>query len=150
MVKSWILIKVCLNMFISLTCFTEFYKTTKTTVNHQQYNQEMLSSSITSMRFYFIFLYAAQKKNIYASSKTELQYSCQAQKNVLWGVPMWTVTHAVFLFFELHVFHIYATETEQISVLPIFLILCQRRQSFNLVFIEHKSIKYRQNVKLQL
>lgn len=43
-------------------------QTTKTTANHQQCNQEMLSSSITSMRFYFIFPYVPQKKNIYAPS----------------------------------------------------------------------------------
>lgn len=55
-------------MFIRPTCCTELYKTTKTTVKHQQYNQAMLSGSITSMRFYFIVPYAVKKKNIYVSS----------------------------------------------------------------------------------
>lgn len=55
-------------MFGRSTCFTELYETTNTTVKHQQYNQEMLSGSITSMRFYFIVPFAVKKKNIYVSS----------------------------------------------------------------------------------
>lgn len=70
-----------LNMFISPTCFTELYKTINTTEKHQQHNQEMLSGSITSMRFYFIVPYVAKKKNIYVSSS-------QAHRTVIF---MWNL-----------------------------------------------------------
>lgn len=61
--KSWILIKVSVWMFISPTCFTELYKTTNTTVKHQQYNQEMLSGSITSMRLFHCSLCGQKEKH---------------------------------------------------------------------------------------
>lgn len=97
-------------------------QTTKTTANHQQCNQEMLSSSITSMRFYFIFPYVPPKKNIYAPSnqthRTAIHMS-NFKEYLLWCVPKWTVKTCCILFFEPLV-HIYAIETKQISVLQFF------------------------------
>lgn len=122
MVKSWILIKVSVWMFVSPTCFTELYKTTSTTVRHQQHNQEMLSASITSMRFYFIVPYAAKKKNIYVSSN-------QTHRAIIftWNLKecyATTVTTSFVLTFldilsVLHV-QIYANETDWMSVFPTF------------------------------
>lgn len=93
----------CLNMFISPTCFTELYKTTNTTLKHQQYNQEMLSGSITSMRFYFIVPYVAKEKNIYGpSSQTYINYCytyVKCKKYLLWYSCELTVTIPFVLLF---------------------------------------------------
>lgn len=89
-------------MFISPTCFTELYKTTNTTVKHQQYNQEMLSGSITSMRFYFIVPYVVKKEKHICAFKSNSQ-NCiiyvKFKKCLLWYSCELTVTILFILIF---------------------------------------------------
>lgn len=110
----------CLNVFVSPACFTELYKTTNTTVKHQQYNQEMLSGSITSMRFYFIVPYAAKKKNTHVSSnQTYRAIIFMWNLKEYYGTAVTTSFVLIFLdiLSELRV-QIYANETDWISVFP--------------------------------